>query len=104
MLLAFLIWSVCSVLFLIIGIRARSSQKPVGFFTFDENIEVKDVKGYNRAVSLLWIIAAAVFEVLGIPFLFLKQNSPLFVLVILGAVAWSIGIVIAYLTIERKYS
>ena len=45
---------------------------------------------------------AVLFELLGIPFLFLKQNHALFVVSILGTVVITIGLVIAYQRILQK--
>ena len=45
----------------------------------------------------------ATFELLGIPFLFLKQNSAGFLLPVLGTVAISIGLMIAYHRILSRY-
>lgn len=40
---------------------------------------------------------------MGIPFLFLKQNSPVVFLIVFGVIALVIGMMIAYLRIEEKY-
>ena len=103
MLIAFIIWSIVAVLFFVIGIVGRKSKEAVGFFAFVKPPEVKDVNKYNHAVSALWIIAAVVLEIIGVPFLFLEQNSPYAILVIFGVVVLSIGMMIAYLRIESKY-
>ncbi len=103
MIIAFIIWSIVAVLFLGIGISGRKSEEAVGFFTFVKPPVVTDVNKYNRSVSMLWIIAAVILEVTGIPLLFSEQNSPVFVPVIFGVVALIIGMMIAYLRIETKY-
>ena len=103
MIIGFIIWSMVSVLFLVIGMSCRRSDKAVGFFTFVKPPIVNDIKAYNKAVSVLWIVSAAVFEIIGIPFLFIKQNSPIFVLIILAVVLWSILLAVIYLKIEAKY-
>lgn len=74
----------------------------VAFFTFVKPPAVTDVNKYNRSVSRLWMIAAVIFEGMGVPLLFLEQNSPLFIPVILGVAAWVIGMMIAYFKIEAK--
>ena len=76
MIAAFVIWTILAFVFLGIGIRSAKMEKPAGFFSNVKAPEVKDVAGYNHAVSRLWIRYALLFEVIGIPFLFLKQNSP----------------------------
>ena len=73
------------------------------FFTFVDPPKVTDVKGYNHAVSVLWIVAAAIFELMGISFLFLKQNSPIVFLIVFGVVVLIVGMMIAYSGIEDKY-
>ncbi|MBR2675284.1 MAG: hypothetical protein IKE28_00040 [Solobacterium sp.] len=103
MIAAFVIWTVLAVVFLGLGIKTAGMEKPAGFFANVKAPEVKDVAGYNRAVSRLWIRYAVLFEVIGIPFLFLKQNSPLFLLVALAAVFLSLGLMIAYMNIESRY-
>ena len=59
MIVAFVIWSVCALLFAGIGIWCFKSKKPVGFFAGVEAPKVKDTAAYNRAVGRLWIVAAA---------------------------------------------
>ena len=51
------------------------SKNPVGFWANTETIKVKDVKGYNRASGLLFIIYGIIFVILGIPLLE-GQNTP----------------------------
>jgi len=103
MILAFLIWSAVAVVFAGIGIRCRTSDQPAGFYANVKPPCIRDVKRYNNAVAALWFVSAAVFEVLGIPFLFLTQNSPLFLPVILAVVVWFIALMIAYTKIEARY-
>ena len=61
------------------------------------------MKGYNKAVSKLWFVAAGVYEIMGVPLLFLEQNSLLFVPIIFGVVLGLIIMMIVYLKIESKY-
>lgn len=79
------------------------SEKPVSFFIFVKAPEVKDVKKYNHAVSVLWIAGTALFEILGIPLLFIRQNSPWAIFLVLGIMFWGIGISVAYMQIEARY-
>lgn len=106
MIIGFIVWSLVAVIFLGIGIGSRKANKAVGFFTFTkppiaENI--KNIKQYNKAVSVLWFASAAVFEIIGIPIIFLEQNSPIFVLIIFAAVFLMIVMMAAYIMIEAKY-
>lgn len=103
MIAAFIIWSVCAAVFVGLAVYCRRSEKPVGFFAGVQAPEAKDVKGYNRAVSRLWIIYAVLFEALGVPFLFAKQNSPVYIISVLGTVFISIGVMAAYHFTAEKY-
>ena len=102
MLIGFIIWSAVSLLLLGIGILTWNSGKAAGFFSGVEPPEVKDIRKYNHSVAFLWFAYALLFWLLGIPLLFLKQNSALFVLSILGTVMITIGLVIAYQRILQK--
>lgn len=102
MLIGFIIWSSITFLLLGIGIWAWNSGTPVSFFSGVKPPEVKDVRKYNHSVAVLWFVYAVLFELLSIPFFFLKQNHALFVVSILGTVVITIGLVIAYQRILRK--
>ena len=101
--IGFIIWSLIALLIAGIGIISWRSKKAVGFFTGAKAPEVKDVKKYNHSVAVLWWVYALLLEALGIPLLFLKQNSAGFVPVILGTVAVTIGLMVAYHFVEKKY-
>ena len=103
MIIAFVIWSVVAVIFFTVGVSAWQSKEAVGFFTFVNPPKVKDTKQYNHAVAKLWFAAAFIFEILGIPFLWLKQNSPLTIFIILGVVILVIAMMIIYARVEAKY-
>ena len=103
MIIGFVIWSLCAGVFLAIGISAWQAKKPVGFFTGQKPPEVNNVEKYNHAVAVLWFISAGVYEALGIPLLFLKQNSPGFIPVIISVPALLIAMMIAYVRIENRY-
>ena len=101
--LGFIIWSLTCAVLAGFGIYSLMAKNPVSFWAGAEAPKVKDVKKYNRAVAVIWFIYAAVFELFGIPLLFLKQNSAGFVPLILGTVAATIGMMVAYVMIEKKY-
>ena len=103
MLIGFIIWSAVSLLLLGIGFWSWTSGKAVGFYSGVKPPEVKDVRKYNHSVAVLWFAYALLFWLLGIPFLFLKQNSALFLLSILGTVAITLALVIVYQKILQKY-
>ena len=71
------------------------SKNPVGFWANTETIKVKDVKGYNRASGLLFIIYGIIFVILGIPLLE-GQNTPYVLLSVIGVMVETIVIMAAY--------
>ena len=101
--MGFIIWTIISIVFVYIGITTRKSSIPVNLFTFSDVPKVNDVKGYNRTVSNLWLVFTVLFEMIGISLLFIKQNSPFVVLIVLGVVFLVIGMMVAYIKIESKY-
>lgn len=101
--IAFIIWSIGAAIFLGIGISCRKSSEAVGFFTFVKPPVVDDVRHYNNAVSVLWSVAAVVLEIIGVPFLFLGQNSPVFILLIFSVIILIIVMMVTYIKIEGKY-
>ena len=103
MIIGFIIWSVVAFIFLGIGIRCRRSKEAVGFFTGCKPLAIKDVKRYNRAVSRLWFVSAGIYELVGVPLMFLEQNSLLFVPIIFAVVFGMIAMMVVYLKIEAKY-
>ncbi len=103
MLIGFIIWTACAVVMLVIGIVSWISKKPAGFFAGVEPPKVSDVKKYNHSVAILWFVYGALFELLGLPFLFYKQNSPVFIVTLLGTVAITLGLVIAYHFILSRF-
>ena len=103
MIIGFIIWSLVCIVLFGIGIWSYRSRDPVGFWTGSKPPRVKDVTKYNHAVGILWLVYAVLMETLGVPLLFLEQNSTGFVPVMLGSVAATIGLMIGYVFIERKY-
>ena len=103
MIAAFLIWTVISLILLGIGILDWRSEKAVGFFTGVKPPEVTDIRKYNHTVAVLWFVYAFFFELLGLPFLFLKQNSAGFLLCVLCVPLIFILLMIAYTVILAKY-
>ena len=99
----FIIWSAVCVLLLGIGIRTLKAGEPAGFFAGVKPPEVTDARKYNRAVAALWFVYAALFELLGLPLLFLKQNPALFVVSVLGVAMITIGLAAAYHRVLEKY-
>ena len=103
MIIAFLIWTGCALLFLGTGIWCRKAEKHVGFFANSKPPEVTDIRAYNHAVSRIWFTASILLEILGLPFLFFIQNSPAFIFTYLGTVFLCLGMITCYTFIESKY-
>lgn len=103
MIIAFIIWSVLAVTFGVIGIMARKSQKPVGFWANGKAPDITDITGYNRAVSVLWLVFAVLYEIAGVPLLLSRQNSPIVLIPVFGTAALVLGLMIGYIQIEIKY-
>ena len=105
MMLAFTIWSIIGLLFIILGIYAFFSKKaqPMGFWANAKMFEVTDVRKYNAAMSKLFIGFGIVFIILGLPLLS-GQNSALIILSVFGVMAEVILMMAIYtIVIEKKY-
>ena len=104
-LIAFIIWSILGVLFIVMGIYDLNSKKarPFGFWANAEVAAIEDVKGYNRALGKLWCVYGVLFILIGLPLLD-GQNSGSIIISILGAMFISIAAMVAYVVgIEPKY-
>ena len=104
-LMAFIIWAIMGVLFIVMGIYdfASKKAKPFGFWANSEVASIEDVKGYNRALGILWCVYGVLFILIGLPLLD-RQNSGLIMIPILGAMLISIAVMVAYVVgIEPKY-
>ena len=96
--IGFVIWSLLGVFIIGLGIKDMFSKNPVGFWANTETIKVKDVKDYNRASGLLFIIYGIIFVILGIPLLD-GQNTPYVLLSVIGVMVETIVIIKYNLTI-----
>lgn len=96
------IWFAGSMVFYGLGVYAWTAKEAVKFWNTGQQIQVCDVKKYNHAVAKLWVVAAAVFDVIGLPLL-AGQNSAWIVFLILGTVAWTVILMAVYVKIEGKY-
>ena len=103
MTVGFVIWSLVFLVLLGIGVWSLRSGKAVGFYAGTKPPEVTDVRGYNRSVAVLWFVYAGLFELLGLPLLFLKQNSAGFLGSVAGVPLITIALIIVYNRILRKY-
>lgn len=102
-LIGFIGWSLCSLIFVIIGVVAWNKKEPIGFWAQAEPPKVKDVTAYNRAVAKIWFFFAVGMFLLGLPLIIGGQNSPLIVISILGCMFLVILICVIYVFVEKKY-
>jgi len=87
------------------GIYCLNSRKakPFGFWANAEAAPIDDVKGYNRALGILWCVYGVLFTLIGLPLL-TGQNSGLIMISVLGAMFISIAAMAVYAAyIEPKY-
>ena len=57
-LIAFIIWTIVGAVFIVIGIYDLNTKKtnPLGFWANAKVEQIEDVKGYNRALGILWCV------------------------------------------------
>ena len=103
MTVGFVIWSIVFLVLVGIGIWTLRSDKAAGFFAGTKPPEVTDVRKYNRSVAVLWFTYAVLFELLGLPLLFLEQNSVGFLWSVAGVPVITIALIVVYNRILRKY-
>lgn len=101
--IAFIIWSIVAVIFFIMGLIDRKSDKPVGFWANAKVSEIENIPEYNNAVAKIWFVFAVVLELLGIPLIFIKQNSPIIMFLVIGMMFLIIVIMVVYTKVEDKY-
>ena len=103
MIAGFVIWTAVALLLLGIGIRSWRSGRTVGSYAGVKPPEVSDMRKYNRSVAVLWIVYAVLFELMGLPFLFVKHNSPAFLWSSAGVPVITIAMMIVYNRILRRF-
>lgn len=104
-LIAFIIWAIMGLLFIVMGICDFNSKKakPFGFWANAEVPSIENVKGYNRALGILWCVYGVLFMLIGLPLLD-DQNQSMIIIPILGAMLISIAAMVVYVVgIEPKY-
>ena len=92
--MGFVIWVICGLLFVGIGIYDYRSKKQVGFWANFDVPEVEDVIGFNKAVGRLFIIYGVVFILIGIPLIpsIFYKNMLLVFIPIIGTVLKQFGL------------
>lgn len=103
--IAFVIWIMVSLVFVVIGVYDLRADTVVGFWSNGKRPEIaqENIKAYNRAVGKLWIGFALFFMLLGLPLL-AGDDSPLIVITLLGSLLAVVVLMAVYvLVIEKKY-
>ena len=103
--IAFVIWIMVSLVFVVIGIYDLRAKEVVGFWSSGKRPEIapEKIKAYNRAGGRLWIGFAITCILLGFPLL-AGDNSPLIVITLLGSLLAVVALMAVYvLVIEKKY-
>lgn len=101
--IGFIIWALCGLLFIGLGISAFRAKEAVGFWANVKVPPIENIIAYNKAVGRLWCIMGILFIALGLPLL-AGQNSPLIMISIIGVLIEIIAAMIIYtIGIENKY-
>ncbi len=104
--MGFVIWVICGLLFVGIGIYDYMSKKQVGFWANFDVPEVEDVIGFNKAVGRLFIIYGVVFILIGIPLIpsIFYKNMLLVFIPIIGTIFETIWLMVYFvMKIEKVY-
>ena len=104
--MGFVIWLICGLLFVGIGIYDYMSKKQVGFWANFDVPEVEDVIGFNKAVGRLFITYGVVFILIGIPLIpsIFYKNMLLVFIPIIGTVFETIWLMVYFvMKIEKDY-
>lgn len=103
-LVAYIVWAIVSILFIVMGIYDMKSKKerPFGFWANAEVAPIEDVKGYNRALGKLWCVFGVLFTLIGLPLL--REDNKLILIPLLGGMFLTIVTMVVYVVvIEPKY-
>ncbi len=91
-------------IFIIIGIAMMKSKKPVQYLANTDKIpNVKDIKGYNKAIGKIFIIFALLLLPILSPVVLFAQNSKYSFLSILLIPFWVIALILCCIFTESKY-
>ena len=104
--MGFVIWLICGLLFVGIGIYDYKSKKQVGFWANFDVPEVEDVIGFNKAVGRLFITYGVVFILIGIPLIpsIFYKNMLLIFIPIIGTIFETIWLMVYFvMKIEKDY-
>ena len=93
-----------SAFFTAIGIYAWNRKKPMWFYTGTEvkETEISDVRAYNHANGVMWIVFSLIFW--ASTFLGLWKELAGGILLLVACIPGVVGLVLAYRHIYKKYS
>ena len=101
--LGFCIWAFVGAVIIVIGIKDLFVKKPVGFWANIDTVKVSDIRGYNRATGLIFILYGIIFILFGVPLLG-DQNNPFIIFSVIGVMFETIIMMAVYsLCIVKKY-
>lgn len=94
----------CAMIFIIIGIYAIKSKKPMHFWSGStvSPSEIRDIPKYNKANGIMWILYSSIFVLSGI-LGFIGEMMLATALMLIGCVAGIPVLIIAYNKIYKKY-
>lgn len=92
-------------IFVIIGISMiNTKDKPIQYLSNTKKLpNVKDIRGYNKAIGKIFIIFALLLLPILSPIVLFSQNSKYSFLSILLMPFWVIGLIISCVFTEGKY-
>lgn len=103
--IAFGIVLIVVLIFVIIGISMiNTKDKPIQYLSNTKKLpNVKDIRGYNKAIGKIFIIFALLLLPILSPVVLFAQNSKYSFLSILLMPFWVIGLIISCVFTEGKY-
>lgn len=95
---------ICASIFISIGIFALNKKTPINFWsgTTVSPEEIRDIKAYNRANGLMWIIYGASYILYGVLGFFVSGDI-ITLIMIVGTLGGLILMVMVYRRIYGKY-
>lgn len=95
---------ICALSFFLIGIYALKKERPMHFWSGStvKSEEIRDIKAYNKANGLMWIIYGSLFVLAGLASLF-KQTTIAIIIILLATLPGLIILIIVYRAIYNKY-
>lgn len=104
MLIGFLLYLACGVLFYALALYARWSQRPVSIWANEKaRPVVSDTRAYNRAFARLFAVYGSVLALCGVPILLNAHMAVLMVISILGVIFATLAMAAFAIRIDDQY-